>query len=246
MRALALTCLFASGLAGCYGHRAAHTPARVAAAGLPKARQGHYELWRAGRRIGTERLVVTATRGWTLRGEVEWTRPVPARARYRLALEDDEPRALEVRLELMDQVRTLSATVAGGFVHASVSGVGRALSREVAYGAGTMLDSSTPALRMWVLGLLSPRLLPGARIDVRTVRFAPPAFAPDVELQTLAVQDARGDVRLVRLERPGSAPPEALWVGPDGFVLRARTWPQGPRAPFVERRWVDEAAAGSD
>lgn len=229
----------------CYHHQAAHQPARVTASGLPQARVGHYTLWRDGRQVGREDVEVrTSSAGWALTSTIRWREPIPVLAAYRLRVQEDEPRELSARLELMGQARTLTASVGAGYLHGQVAGVGGARRRKVAYAAGTALDVLSPVARTWMLGLLSPRLLPGATVEVRTIRVQAPSFEAKVELQALVVEKAQGDLRLVRLKRPAPAPPEALWLDPEGFVVRARTWPRGASQPFVERRWQPREATG--
>lgn len=225
-------------VAGCYHHQAAHTPVAVAASGLPAARSGHYTLTMAGQPVGAEYVTITSSSAWALTGRIEWTEPVPATTRYTLRVAQDQPQSLEVRLELMSQARVMTATLSEGYLQVHVAGMGPALTRKVAYGAGTSVQAVSPLLHTWVLGLLSPRLLPGQRVAVRTVDFEPPLLAPKVELQTFEVLGEQDGLRKIRVLRPAPAPPQALWVAPDGFVMRARTWPKGLNAPFLERRWT--------
>ncbi len=223
-------------LAGCYGHHAAHTPIVVQAPGLPAATSGYYVLTRDGTEVGREFITITACQAWSLRGRIEWSEPVPAQTDYHLRVRAHEPESLKVRLSLLGQTRTLSATVSEGFVHVRVRGLGPKIQRKVAYGPGTTLAVVSPVLRIWMLGLLTRKLLPGERVAVRTIRFDAPQFAPKVELQTLEVQGVKDGLRLVKVLRAG--PTEALWVRPDGFIVRARTWPKGRGEPFIERVWV--------
>lgn len=225
-------------LAACYGHQATHRIGGPRVARLPPSTSGHYDLIRGGQRVGRERLTVTASTGWAMQGELRFEDVVGTRARYALRLDGGEPARLEVELDVLDRVRTLSATVGAGYVHVTARGLGQPIRRKVPYARGTMLDVLSPGLRIWSLALLSDSLRVGAAVPIRTVRFEAPTFAPHVELQTLEVKREQDGLRLIRLVRPGGAAPEALWVDADGFVVRARSWPKGPRAPFVERRWI--------
>lgn len=223
-------------LLGCYNHRAAHTPIAVQAPGLPDVRSGHYIVTQGGIEVAQEFVTITSSAGWALKGRIEWSQPVAARTEYQLQVRSNEPVSLQVQLSLLGQTRTLTASVSDSFVHVRVDGLGPKLRRKVAYGAGTALDTVSPILRVWMLGLLTRRLLPGQSVAVRTLRFEAPHLNPKVELQTLEVQDVKDGLRLLKVVRAG--PPEGLWVESDGFIVRARTWPRGRSEPFVERVWV--------
>ncbi len=227
-------------LAGCYSHHAAHTGVRVRPSALPGDAAGSYVLTKAGEPVGREFIEVnsTSSTAWALTGRIEWTAPVEATTRYALTVVNRQPVTAAASVHVLGSARTMSATIAAGYVQVEARGVGPKINRKVPYAAGTALDLVSPATRLWVLGLLSPRLLPGASISVRTLRFDMPSLAPVVELQTFEVKTVQGDLRQVLVHRPKPHPPEALWVDARGFVVRSRTWPRGFKAPFIERRWV--------
>jgi len=240
VRKLACSISLSLALAGCYNHYAAHTGVRVAPSGLPRAEAGSYVLTQAGEPVGREFIEMksTSSTAWALTGRIEWTVPVVATTRYALTVVNRQPVTARASVHVLGSARTMSATVAAGYVQVEVLGVGPQVNRKVPYAAGTALDLVSPVMRLWVLGLLSPRLLPGASISVRTLRFDVPSLAPVVELQTFEVKKVQGDLRQVLVRRPEPHPPEALWVNAQGFVVRSRTWPRGLTAPFIERRWV--------
>lgn len=238
-RRLSCTLCLSLVLAGCYGHHAAHTGARVAPSALLKSLSGSYLLTKGGQPVGREFVEVSASSStaWALVGRIEWSAPVAATTHYALEVRQRQPVRAQASVKMLGTARTMSATVAQGYVHVEARGVGPKFQRKVPYAAGTALDLVSPVMRLWVLGLLSPRLLPGVSISVRTVRFDVPSLAPVVELQRLEVKGVQGDLRKVLVHRPAPHPPEALWVTAQGLITRSRTWPRGLKAPFIERRW---------
>lgn len=224
-------------LAGCYGHLQV-PPAPATRPPLPPARSVVYQVTRGGEVLGIEAVTVTASAAWALSGVMRRGGQVPARSTYWLVVDPEraEPTRLSASVELLGERRTLTASVADGWVHVHVGGLGPAVDRKVPYAPGTSFDLLSPLVRSWWLALLSDRLTPGQDIPLRTVRFEAPAFAPQVELQSVRLHRVQDGLRLVEVSGPDGRRREALWLDGDGFVVRARAWLGGPKAPFFEWR----------
>lgn len=230
--------LLALGLfaAGCYGHQATHTPFAVTPTGLPEARTGRYVLTRGGAEIGEEAFTITSTGAWQAWGE---TRVGAARRRFRVRIDPEARQPVAASTTLTVEGRTLARE--GRVRRGALEVRGGPTLQKVPYAAGTQIDVGSPAAGAWVFGLLSSRLHPGAEVWVRTIAIDPTRRA-QVSLRGYFVRGVQDGLRLVEVQDAAGARLEALWLAPDGFVVRARTASAGG---IVERRWDGGASASA-